>query len=738
MRYALVLLFLLLTPAAGFAPPVLAQAPASVVRHAIQATLDPPAKTLTLRDAITLPENPAHTLTLTLSPRAALTQTPPDATFTDGLLRIPLAPGQTQIALAYTLELDAQSEDAPGPPGSSASMDMPGASAPDAAAGPDWAMLMPASLWHPQAKDQPNTYVLAVTAPLGVRAVGQGRLEGFEDRDGNTVSTWIIDHPVERLGLCAARYAVERDDSGPVPVLTFLLADNASLARTYLQASVAHLRFYQDLLGPYPLEKFAVVENPLPTGYGFPSYTLLGSQVIRLPFIPETSLRHEIAHSWWGNGVLVDPSQGNWCEGLTVYVADYLSQELASPAAGLDYRRQTLRAFASLVRSGSDFPLERFGMRSSAASQAVGYGKGMFVFHMLRQQVGDAAFWQGLRRFYAAKLFQEASWEDIRATFAGLPDFSEEQSRRFFKQWLSRTGGPRLKLADVKLARTHAGYAVRASLLQEGPPYALRLPFGLDAPSSAEGTVPGDPGELGRTGGTEGSNEQDSLGVQPGRERRSEQPVAIGSAKRIILSNAHATPFTVESAARPVRLSIDPAADVFCILDDAEIPPSVNSLKGSQSLLVIVASDAPPAVRQALPILLAALGQPEARVVEEEHMPPAVLKELSARDILYAGAPGGHAQLQPTPGLTLSPGGFSLADAPQADTLLAVLPRAHSARFTAVFQTTPQATPEDAAQAAGKATHYGRFGVLAFSRVKNIVKTTAETGMSPLVRELKE
>ena len=62
--------------------------------------------------------------------------------------------------------------------------------------------------------------------------------------------------------------------------------------------------------GPYPFPKFAIVENFFPTGYGFLSYTLLGGSVLKLPFIPETSLRHEIAHSWWGNGVLVDYAAG--------------------------------------------------------------------------------------------------------------------------------------------------------------------------------------------------------------------------------------------------------------------------------------------------------------------------------------------------------------------------------------------------------------------------------------------
>lgn len=716
-----------------------------VARHAIEAALDPAAKTLTLRDTITLstlatPRKPSSygttraELILNVNANAVFTDVPPRATFRNGLLRVRLAQGQTLVALAYSLPLTASapsSESAGQASGHSRAqsagqapamslMDTPGALAEGAMAGPDWAMLMPASRWHPEALGLVNAYTLRVTAPPGVRVASQGRLQTLEDRPDATISTWIVDHPVGRLGLCAARYTVEQDDSGPVPVLTFLLTPNAGLAGTYLQASVRHLRFYQERIGPYPFEKFAVVENPLPTGYGFPSYTLLGSQVLRLPFIPETSLRHEIAHNWWGNGVLVDASQGNWCEGLTVYVADYLSKELESPAAGLDYRRQTLRAFAALARSGRDFPLARFGMRFSPASQAVGYGKAMFVFHMLRAQVGDAAFWAGLRRFYAAKLFQEATWEDIRMVFAGLPGFSEPESRRFFRQWLTRTGGPILKLVDGRTAgtpvrtpppsttahgQTPTDYATSARLLQEGTPYALRLPVRLNTPE--------------------------------------------GPVLRRVAANGPSTSIGIESAAKPLRLSVDPGADVFRVLGDAEIPASVNTVKGRAALLVILARDATPAVRAALPALLTGLNHPEARMVEEDRMPPALEKGLANMDILFVGAPRNRSLLELPPGLSLTPGGFTLDDAlgvpdaipsvaaPLADTLLVVLPRAGSARFSALFTAMAWATPQDVAQAAAKVTHYGRFSVLAFAQGRNVAKSTVESGASPLTWEFR-
>ena len=59
------------------------------------------------------------------------------------------------------------------------------------------------------------------------------------------------------------------------------------------------------MIGPYPYGTSRLSRISFPTGYGMPSFTLLGSSVIRLPFVPYASLGHEIARSWWGNSVFI-------------------------------------------------------------------------------------------------------------------------------------------------------------------------------------------------------------------------------------------------------------------------------------------------------------------------------------------------------------------------------------------------------------------------------------------------
>ena len=203
---------------------------------------------------------------------------------------------------------------------------------------------------------------------------------------------------------------------------------------------------------PYPYAKFALVENFWETGYGMPSFTLLGSQVIRFPFILHSSYPHEILHNWWGNSVFVDYEQGNWCEGLTAYMADHLIQE--QRGTGGEYRRNTLQRYRDYVREGRDFPLVEFRSRHNAATEAVGYGKALMLFHMLRRELGDDTFRKGLAGFYRKHRGQRARFDDLQAAFESA---AEKQLGPVFQQWLTRTGAPQLAI-DRKSTRLNSSH----------------------------------------------------------------------------------------------------------------------------------------------------------------------------------------------------------------------------------------------------------------------------------------
>ena len=105
-----------------------------------------------------------------------------------------------------------------------------------------------------------------------------------------------------------------------------LRPESAAHAPALLDAVASYLDLYQPLIGPYPFRQFTVVENFFSSGFAFPGFTLLSSQVIEMG---ERGLRpgyldHELLHNWWGNGVLPSRESGHWAEALATYGANYM------------------------------------------------------------------------------------------------------------------------------------------------------------------------------------------------------------------------------------------------------------------------------------------------------------------------------------------------------------------------------------------------------------------------------
>ena len=156
------------------------------------------------------------------------------------------------------------------------------------------------------------------------------------------MTEWAVTRPSEALTLVANTFvSTFRDWTAKtgqrIRLSTYLFPNDAHLAGEYLDATAHYLDAYIPLLGPYPFEKFAVVENFFASGLGMPSFTLLGSGIIKRHYVQPYALGHEIVHSWIGNDVFNRSERGNWVEGLTTYLANYYWHELMETAS----RRRT-------------------------------------------------------------------------------------------------------------------------------------------------------------------------------------------------------------------------------------------------------------------------------------------------------------------------------------------------------------------------------------------------------------
>ncbi len=408
--------------------------------------------------------------------------------------------------------------------------------------GEEGVYLAASGFWYPYFSESLIEFELAIDQPSDWHVISQGNGSSRGD-DGRAV--WSSGGPMDEIYLVGGPLTAYREAAGAVEAQVYLHAADDALADKYLQATAQYVEMYRELIGPYPYEKFALVENFWETGYGMPSFTLLGPQVIRFPFILTSSYPHEILHNWWGNSVFVDYATGNWCEGLTAYMADHLIQE--QRGKGEDYRRATVQKYRNYVKESRDFPLKDFRSRHSAATEAVGYGKTLMGFHMLRLHVGDDAFRRSMAGFYRDFRNKRASFGDLQATFEAE---TGEDLTWFFEPWVERPGAAALEIAVQGVQESDGGFTVNASLVQSqaADSFELEVPIALLTESGTEVTVV-------RTTGRE-------------------------------------TPFTLEVASRPLAIQADPQFDVFRLLDAREIPPSIGQIFGEPEILAVLPSAA--------------------------------------------------------------------------------------------------------------------------------------------------
>lgn len=557
---------------------------------------------------------------------------------------------------------------------------------------PQGAFLAGTTFWVPSFGDALVTFEMVVQGlPPGWRTVSQGRRTL-----GAQSETWSCDHPVEEVYLVAGPWTEVREQAGPVELMALLREPDPLLARRYLDATKRYLALYESMLPPFPWPSFALVENFWETGYGMPGFTLLGPKVIRFPWILTSSYPHELLHNWWGNSAYVAAEGGNWCEGLTAYLADHLFAEQRGEGAG--YRRDTLKRYSDFVRDGRDFPLSEFRSRTSAATEAVGYGKSLMLFHMLRQEVGDASFVAALVRFWQEHAYGRASFADLEAAFEAETGKSR---RSFFATWVSRPGAPRLAVAEA-LARElpgGGGHQLELTLEQTQPeePFPLRVPVLVTV---AEGP-------------------------------------AVAAAVQMTGRKAS---LIVPLPSRPVRVDVDPAFDVMRRLDPAELPPTLSTALGDDRPTYVLPARASEGEVAAWRELASAWqrGKADARLVLDSE-----LGALPDGNVWVLGWSNRFAQVVldrlAGQGMKVTPETVSVGREQLARTGLSlVLVARHPSRPEQAVALVAADPPAAVAGLGRKLPHYGKYGYLGFrgEAPDNVAKGAwAPTG-SPLVRSL--
>jgi len=341
------------------------------------------------------------------------------------------------------------------------------------------------SMWHP-IPNRNMLFKLTAMIPKGFKAIAES--DTLPSASSNTQQSFSFSQPVQSIHFAAGPYIIKtlkiRED---FLISTWFFKEDVSLSNEYLEAAARYIKRYEQELGAFPYNHYAIVANRLPSGFGMPTFTLLGQQVLRLPFIKDTSLGHEILHSWFGNSINVRSDSGNWCEGLTSYLGDYAYAE--DKGRGAAHRKESIINYLSYVSPQNAIPLGDFQSAShnqpmAQAIRAVGYNRGAMLFHELRGVVGPEPFSKGLRQLYQKHRGQELSWEEIKASFE---QSSNQDLREFFQERLTHPDIPDLSISNIQTDNRKDQSLLTFTVEQHSKkPFILALPVVIKTPQGEQ------------------------------------------------------------------------------------------------------------------------------------------------------------------------------------------------------------------------------------------------------------
>ncbi len=307
-----------------------------------------------------------------------------------------------------------------------------------------------ARFWFP-GRDHPSdkaTVDFSITAPQRYAVIANGRLQRIRNNlDGTRTTRYTM--PVPLPTYCMVFGMAEFDRvfiPGPVPISYWSYPEDSEDARQEFRRAGDMLRYFIDRFGPYPFTKLALVQSSTRFG-GMENAGAIffAEQSIGTVRSIEGTVAHEIAHQWFGDWLTPADWQHLW---LSEGFATYFGMQFFEIADGeeafrrlLRDRRRTYLANRSLHEQPILTEKPDNLMRLLNANN---YTKAGWVLHMLRVEMGDQAFWQGIRNYVEEFQGGNITTEDFQRA---MQKYSPVPLARFFRQWIFEPGVPELRIS---------------------------------------------------------------------------------------------------------------------------------------------------------------------------------------------------------------------------------------------------------------------------------------------------
>ena len=330
--------------------------------------------------------------------------------------------------------------------------------------------------WLP-CEDHPSdraSFELTIKVPNARDQVAcTGKLQSMETDSGvRWTARTQSDISSYMLAIAVGPYDRVAEEGDPRLEPHYVYRKDKAKARRALKWHASWIETLEEAFGPYAYAKYTTVQ--VPTRWGGmenPGNVWLAESIFDGRDRGVGTLAHELAHMWFGDAVGYAGWEDAWLsEGFASYFGPWLhaTEGGGAPIRGAmqSTRHRWLRSTAGRTRPirwrEYEDPNDFFS--SSAVNT---YSKGAFVLNMLRHELGDEAFFGGLKAYFVAHSGRAVRTEALRDA---LETYTGRELDWFFDQWIDRPDCPHLKFdwqAD-KLVLTQT---------QDAAPFRFRLPL---------------------------------------------------------------------------------------------------------------------------------------------------------------------------------------------------------------------------------------------------------------------
>jgi aminopeptidase N len=272
--------------------------------------------------------------------------------------------------------------------------------------------------------------------------VANGRLVSRRTKASRT--SWVFDQAAPMATYLATvqigRYEVLELATSPVTMRAVLPAAEMREFRSDFGRQQDMMRLFSRLFGPYPFVGYTVVvtDDPLEIPLEAQGISVFGSNHVDGRRGAERLVAHELAHQWFGNSLTPASWQHIWLnEGFACY-AEWLWSEASG---GLSASQQVSRAFNRLRGLGQDLVLSDPGPDLMFDDRL--YKRGAITLHVLRQLLGDDAFFE-LLRTWTRRYRHGSVTTDAFVTLAAEAGSDGDAVRELFAAWLDSPELPAL------------------------------------------------------------------------------------------------------------------------------------------------------------------------------------------------------------------------------------------------------------------------------------------------------